>query len=109
MPDKQPAPGTGHSSHRFQLYFSTIAVISVLFLAVDPGSRFQILEDQLCYMPPASQQLPAAGSATIEIAEGQAVYVPVYSPIYSGGGEPHLLEVTLSIRNTDPERTIQLA
>ena len=38
---------------------------------------------------------------------GQTLYVPAYSHIYSGDREkPFLLAVTLSIRNTDPARTI---
>ena len=110
MPDKQPPPppGTERSTHNYQMLFSVIAVIGVLFLAVYLGNRFQVLEDQLRYMPPAYQQSGAAGTRAIEIAEGQTVYVPVYSHIYSGGGKPHLLEVTLSVRNTDPERPVRL-
>jgi hypothetical protein len=110
MPEKQPppAPGTGRSTHNYQTVFSAIAVIGVLFLAVYLGNRFQVLEDQMRYIPPAYQQSGAGGTGTIEIAEGRTVYVPVYSHIYSGGGEPHLLEVTLSVRNTDPERPVRL-
>lgn len=32
--------------------------------------------------------------------EGQVVYVPAYSHVYHGKGYPHLLTITLSIRNT---------
>jgi hypothetical protein len=40
---------------------------------------------------------------------GQTLYVPVYSHIYSGDRErPVYLAVTVSIRNIDPVRTIQL-
>ncbi|MBZ0113626.1 MAG: DUF3124 domain-containing protein [Thermoanaerobaculia bacterium] len=39
-------------------------------------------------------------------ASGETVYVPVYSHIYAGGGTTHLLEATLSIRNTDREQSI---
>ncbi len=104
----QPAQGTGTATHRYQMVFSAIAVIAVLLLTIYLGNRFQVLEDQLRYTPPANHPSRAAASAAIDIAEGQTVYVPVYSHIYSGGGEPQLLEVTLSIRNTDPERTIRL-
>jgi hypothetical protein len=34
--------------------------------------------------------------------------VPVYSHIYANGGQPHLLEATLSIRNLDPKRAITI-
>jgi hypothetical protein len=44
-----------------------------------------------------------------DLSTGQTLYVPVYSHIYSGDRErPVYLAVTLSIRNTDPNRTIQV-
>ena len=50
----------------------------------------------------------AAGShEEIRLSDGQTVYVPGYSHIYSGNKEyPILLAVTISIRNTDPVRSI---
>ena len=43
------------------------------------------------------------------LSEGQTVYVPVYSHIYTGNRErPFNLAVTLSIRNTDPATTITI-
>ncbi len=43
-------------------------------------------------------------------SDGQSVYVPVYSHIYSGNRErPFDLAVTLSIRNTDLNESITLA
>ncbi len=40
-------------------------------------------------------------------SQGQAVHVPAYSHIYSGDREaPFYLAVTLSIRNTDPARSL---
>jgi hypothetical protein len=41
-------------------------------------------------------------------ARGRAVFIPAYSHIYSGGGDPVQLEVTLSVRNTDPIHPIQV-
>ena len=38
----------------------------------------------------------------------QTLYVPVYFHIYAEGGEAYPLEVTLSIRNSDPKRGIRL-
>lgn len=50
----------------------------------------------------------AAGAETLA-STGQTFYVPVYSHIYSGDRErPVYLAVTVSIRNTDPVRTIQV-
>jgi hypothetical protein len=44
-----------------------------------------------------------------EWSRGQLVYVPIYSHIYYGDrGQTFLLTGTLSIRNTDPDRSITL-
>ncbi len=43
------------------------------------------------------------------LSDGQTIYVPVYSHIYSGDREkPFLLTVTLSIRNIDPENQMEI-
>lgn len=43
------------------------------------------------------------------LSDGQTIYVPAYSHIYSGDKEkPFLLTVTLSIRNIDPKHQIKL-
>jgi hypothetical protein len=52
-----------------------------------------------------------AGQADSDIvlSDGQNVYVPIYSHIYSGlKGNPFSLAATLSIRNTDPGHPITL-
>jgi hypothetical protein len=47
--------------------------------------------------------------AGIALSDGQTVYVPIYSHIYSGlKGNPFSLAATLSIRNTDPGHPITL-
>ena len=51
----------------------------------------------------------AAADADIALSDGQTVYVPIYSHIYSGlKGRPFSLAATLSIRNTDPRHAINL-
>jgi len=43
------------------------------------------------------------------LSDGQTIYVPAYSHIYSGNREiPFLLTVTLSIRNVDPRHQIKI-
>ncbi len=43
------------------------------------------------------------------LSDGQTIYVPAYSHIYSGNSErPFLLAVTLSIRNIDPKHQIKI-
>jgi len=45
----------------------------------------------------------------VVLSDGQTVYVPIYSHIYSGlKGNPFSLAATLSIRNTDPGHPITL-
>jgi len=53
---------------------------------------------------------PASARADdIGLSNGQTVYVPIYSHIYSGvKGRPFDLAATLSIRNTDPKYPISL-
>lgn len=54
---------------------------------------------------------PPASAADQEngLSDGQLLYVPAYSHIYSGNKEkPFLLAVTLSIRNIDPRHAITI-
>jgi len=45
----------------------------------------------------------------VGLSDGQIIYVPAYSHIYSGNNEkPFLLTVTLSIRNIDPKHQIKI-
>ncbi|MEA3275502.1 MAG: DUF3124 domain-containing protein [Pseudomonadota bacterium] len=86
---------------------ASAAVLAIILTMLYVGSRLETIEDQLSFRPPqpgtaAQPAQPAASSI------GPAVYVPAYSHIYSRGGEAFLLEVTLSVRNTDPERSIRV-
>jgi hypothetical protein len=96
-------------TRKFETLLSGVALLCLLLMMAWLGNKIDVLDDGLRYVPPAKQQLNATGSAEIAIIEGQTLYVPAYSHIYSRGGEPHLLEVTLSIRNTDPTRSIRIA
>ena len=51
----------------------------------------------------------SAAESNPKLSQGQLVYVPAYSHIYSGDREkPFLLTVTLSIRNIDTEHRINV-
>jgi len=53
--------------------------------------------------------LPLQAEEKIGLSDGQTIYVPAYSHIYSGDRErPFLLTVTLSIRNIDPGDQIKI-
>jgi hypothetical protein len=52
---------------------------------------------------------PETAQAELRMSQGQTIYVPVYSHIYSGDRErPVYLAVTVSIRNTDPDQSIRV-
>lgn len=88
---------------------SGLSFVLLLLLLYFAGNSFETLEKQLRFQPPTANQGDAQGrygTYGIEIVDGQTVYVPVYSHIYTEGGKPHLLETTLSIRNPDPKRAI---
>jgi hypothetical protein len=71
-----------------------------------PSKFFSILVAMVLLAALTSTGL--AGSAN-GLSEGQTVYVPIYSHIYSGlKGRPFSLAATLSIRNTDPNHPITL-
>ncbi|GJM26377.1 MAG: hypothetical protein DHS20C16_27920 [Phycisphaerae bacterium] len=78
-------------------------------------SRLDTFEQHLKYQdPPESIHEPeplATGDQTSPGSEskpvqGQTIYVPAYSHVYHLDGDPHLLTVTLSIRNTSIDHEI---
>jgi hypothetical protein len=85
---------------------AAVAVLAIILALVYVGSRLDTIEDQLSFSPP--QAGPAPRLDPEETVAGRSVYVPAYSHIYSRGGEAFLLEVTLSVRNTDPQRSIRV-
>ena len=87
---------------------SALSLVLLLLLMAYISQSFETLEDKLRFQPPNVNKISDDGSFDIEVTEGQTVYVPVYSHIYSAGGQPYLLEATLSIRNSDPDRPILL-
>jgi hypothetical protein len=84
---------------------AAVGFIALLVIIIYLTQRLESVEDRLNYISPTPQTQTTAG---IDITDSQTVYVPIYSHIYSKGGNPFLLEATLSIRNSDPERSIEL-
>jgi hypothetical protein len=66
------------------------------------------IESELRYRPPEASATSGT-EAVASTGSQHAVYVPVYSHIYRGRGQPVLLTATLSIRNTDPNKSITIA
>ena len=83
-----------------------ISVVAIIVVMSYVASRLETIEDQLRFRSP--QSLPGAPDSVPATSTGRAVYVPAYSHIYSRGGQAFLLEVTLSVRNTDPELAIRI-
>jgi len=83
-----------------------IGMVAIVIVMLYVGSRLETIEDQLRFRP--AQSLPGPSASVPATSAGRAVYVPAYSHIYSRGGQPFLLEVTLSVRNTDPDFPIRI-
>lgn len=66
-----------------------------------------VVADSAVPLPPPV--VPHAGDTAAADAPRHVVYVPVYSRIYFGPSRRTVpLAVTLSVRNTDPERTVTI-
>lgn len=85
---------------------AAFAVAAIILAMLYVGSRLETIEDQLRFQPTQSASEQSASIPAISM--GRSVYVPAYSHIYSQGGRAFLLEVTLSVRNTDPEYPIRI-
>jgi hypothetical protein len=85
-----------------------VAFVGVLVLLALMYRRLDGIEDSLQYSPPSPDMYVSRESLPHEPLAGGTFYVPTYSHIYFEGGQPFLLESTLSIRNTDPTRAITI-
>ena len=80
-----------------------VGMVIITFLAFFLGlgfvdNRLRVIEDHL------QSIIGSPESATAK----NIVYVPAYSHVYAHNGQPYLLEVTLSIRNTDPQNSVTI-
>lgn len=106
-PERGPA---GRPRKPGELLLAILGAVAASVLIVMLGlfaNRLSEIEERIGFTPPAG-----LGPGTVLPAEvaakGRAVYVPAYSHIYSRGGEAVQLEVTLSVRNTDPRHPIRI-
>ena len=91
---------SGGKSGKYPLLLTVLSGLSfVLLLLLFVGNSFQ---------PPSAGQGKENGAYGIEIVEGQTVYVPAYSNVYSDAGLPILLAVSLNLRSTDPKASVTL-
>ncbi|MCA9066146.1 MAG: DUF3124 domain-containing protein [Planctomycetaceae bacterium] len=91
--------------------FVALLVVPLIVYAFYLERRLETFEDSL--RPSSPQELESDETVpgnryplVAHTVTGQVVYVPVYSHIYHGVGQPHLLTITLSVRNTSMEHEI---
>ncbi|MBV10133.1 MAG: hypothetical protein CMN21_13055 [Rubinisphaera sp.] len=98
---------------RFKLILfvcGALLTVPLMIYAIYLDSRLDSFENSMTYRPPAfsseAVDSPLLSKQLFYPVEGQTVYVPAYSHVYHENGRPHLLTITLSIRNTDQDRKI---
>ncbi|MCB9853729.1 MAG: DUF3124 domain-containing protein [Phycisphaerales bacterium] len=96
------------ASDRF-VYIAVAAVIALIVILIAimiaVKGKVEHVEDQLRYRAPRGTTLAgdeSEGEAQLE----RTVYVPVYSHVYIHEGVPYNLTTTLSVRNTDTNRSL---
>lgn len=112
-----------HEADAFMRHFKLLIAVCIvvpgaLFMAgaIYLDQRLATVEEGLEYRDPsqgpaeraAADAAAGASPAVVPVhpARGQTVYVPAYSHVYHEKGDAHLLTVTLSARNTDPDRDL---
>lgn len=85
-----------------------VALIVAIGYLSDVVESVDRLEHRLAFREPSLEKLPAADITTSNGEQRHYTYVPAYSHIYGGGGNPQLLEITLSIRNPDPQVPLRI-
>lgn len=91
------------------MIMGVLALIVMIVASVYIGDRLETIEDRLQYSAPTVALQGEETIAVDDTAQKRAVYVPVYSHVYSNGGQPYLVETTLSVRNTDPRKPVVLS
>ncbi len=87
-------------------------VLLAIYFQLD--ARLGQVEDRVSKLPPKAYTAPDLKTLTVndvpkDLGPSQTTYVPAYSHIYFNKGRPLSLEVTLSIRNTDPNYSLFLS
>lgn len=85
--------------------------VPLIIYAVYLDRRLAAFEDTLRHSSPEELEADAVSRGdlyhlTANPVEGQVVYVPAYSHVYHRAGDPNLLTITLSVRNTSMDSEI---
>lgn len=102
----------------FRLKWTVLGVVCLLFVGMGIygyflDQRLRAFEDSLRHNPPDELEVGSSiedsgQNFVVDPIQGQLVYVPAYSHVYHGKGKPHLVTITLSIRNTSIDDEIIL-
>ncbi len=115
MPEPLTADEADAFMRRFKLLIIGIVAlfgVPLLLYAIYMDRRLDSFADSLRYRPPSETEgEPYSGDPdrdhlAASPSEGQVVYVPGYSHIYHDDGDPYLLTITLSVRNTSLQDAI---
>lgn len=110
--DGRKSPLTATSSMFWIGALMAIALVLPL-LYCDAGQRSEAGSEPMQMGPPRRYEPPDLTSLTVEALSNpvahEVVYVPAYSHVYANGGRSYLLEVMLSVRNTDQKQPIVLS
>ncbi|EMI19848.1 hypothetical protein RMSM_03237 [Rhodopirellula maiorica SM1] len=94
----------------FKLIVFLTVVIPIVALTLFLEMRFEAIEDEIQFLEPGTRDAARTDLDALpwHPVQGQTLYAPAYSHIYHQSGEPRLLTVTLSARNTDRDNDIVL-
>jgi hypothetical protein len=85
---------------------SIVLTVALVAAGLRLERNLEDLEEQVLQRAPSAAPLETLESRLEKVAVGRTVFVPVYSHVFRYGGEQLLLEVTLTVRNTDTELPI---
>ncbi|QDV55796.1 DUF3124 domain-containing protein [Rosistilla oblonga] len=98
----------GKMVRQIKLIVFLTVVLPIVALAIFVELRFASIKDDLHFREPGARDEARMDLDSLPWSpiQGQTLYVPAYSHIYQQGGDPRLLTVTLSARNTDQTHEI---
>ncbi|QDV68440.1 hypothetical protein Poly24_21490 [Rosistilla carotiformis] len=98
----------GKMVRQIKLIVFLTVVLPIVALAFFVEWRFSAIKDDLHFREPGVRDAARMDLDSLPWSpiQGQTLYIPAYSHIFQQGGQPRLLTVTLSVRNTDQANEI---
>lgn len=89
---------------------AAIIAVRLLIYAFTLDKRIDSFKKSQRYHPPQENENKIPDDELKRIlahpVKGQLVYIPAYSHVYHGTGRPHLLTITLGVRNSSIDHEI---